>query len=132
MRDRPTPETDANECWPASNLKLGKSSVVPSNVARKLERERDEARKEVGNLQDQRDFAMQVISRLERERDEARNKMADALQEVNLRTIDYERMKETLRFILNECDWERLGGNFGGGDERIGKAIRAILNKDEN
>ena len=31
---------------------------------------------------------------LERERDEARNKMADALQEVDLRTLDFERMKE--------------------------------------
>lgn len=32
--------------------------------------------------------------RLERERDEARNKLADALQEVDLRTLDYERIKE--------------------------------------
>jgi len=31
---------------------------------------------------------------LERERDEARNKMADALQEVDLRTLDFERMKK--------------------------------------
>jgi hypothetical protein len=32
--------------------------------------------------------------KLERERDEARNKMADALQEVDLRTLDFERMKK--------------------------------------
>lgn len=32
--------------------------------------------------------------KLERKRDEARQKMADALQEVDLRTLDYERMKQ--------------------------------------
>jgi hypothetical protein len=33
-------------------------------------------------------------NRVVRERDEARNKMADALQEVDLRTLDYDRMKK--------------------------------------
>jgi chromosome segregation ATPase len=37
-----------------------------------LERERDEAREDLENMQDQRDLAMKVIKRLERERDEAR------------------------------------------------------------
>jgi hypothetical protein len=32
--------------------------------------------------------------KLERERDEARNRLADTLQEVDLRTLDYERIKE--------------------------------------
>lgn len=39
------------------------------------------------------DWAIEVARKLERERDEARNKMADALQEVDLRMLDYERMK---------------------------------------
>ena len=44
MSKRPTPETDANEAWPASKLRLGNDSVVPSEFARRLERERDEVR----------------------------------------------------------------------------------------
>ena len=47
MSKQPTPETDANEAWPASKLKLGNDSFVPAEFARSLERERDEARKEV-------------------------------------------------------------------------------------
>jgi hypothetical protein len=42
---------------------------------------------------------MQVVTanfarKLERERDEAKEKMADALQEIDLRTLDFERMKQ--------------------------------------
>lgn len=54
-----TPETDAN-CW-----KDGMNEWVASNLARKLERERN-------SLQDQRDFCMGEIERLKQERDEAR------------------------------------------------------------
>jgi len=42
---------------------------------------------------------------LERERDEARNRLADALQELDLRTLDFERVKaerDDLRDRLNE------------------------------
>ncbi len=38
--------------------------------------------------------SVEFARRLERERDEAKNKMADALQEVDLRTLDLERMKD--------------------------------------
>ena len=38
--------------------------------------------------------SVEFARRLERERDEAREKMADALQEVDLRTLDFERMKQ--------------------------------------
>ena len=88
-----TPETDAFQS-------SGKAHYMACHFARKLERERDEAREhlehvkeygteeinaavdlrqklaealvELDNMQDQRDLAMKVISRLERERDEAR------------------------------------------------------------
>jgi hypothetical protein len=43
--------------------------------------------------------------KLERERDEARNRFADALQELDLRTLDFERVKaerDDLRDRLNE------------------------------
>jgi hypothetical protein len=67
--------------------------------ALKAERERDEARKE---LEEYRSIAesigaVKAVSEKEKaicERNEALNKMADALQEVDLRTLDYERMKQ--------------------------------------
>ena len=67
--------------------------------ALKAERERDEARKE---LEEYRSIAENIgadkaVSEKEKaicERNEALNKMADALQEVDLRTLDYERMKQ--------------------------------------
>lgn len=44
----------------------------------------------------------ETCQRLERERDEARNKMADALQEVDLRTLDYLRLREVIIATLEE------------------------------
>jgi uncharacterized coiled-coil DUF342 family protein len=61
-----TPETD--------DLARG-NHVVPTELAEQLERERDEARGDLDNMQDQRDLAMKVIKRLEQERDEAREKI---------------------------------------------------------
>lgn len=66
---RPTPETDA-----AERMAYGQEYMVSTEVARKLERERDEAR----------------------------NKMADALQEVDLRTLDYLRFREAIIATLEE------------------------------
>ena len=95
MNERPTPETDAESCYPDSNL----GECVCADFARKLERERDEAQKE---LEEYRSIAenigaVKAVSEKEKaicERNEALNKMADALQEVDLRTLDYERMKQ--------------------------------------
>ena len=36
------------------------------------------------------------------------------------------RLEEALRFVLDECDWEE-SENKGGGDNRIGPAIRRAL-----
>ena len=107
----------------------------------KIERERDEARNECDKLKQllaadsegvdaylgvcmERDEArekydleatehMLVINKLCNERDEALNKMADALQEVDLRTLDFERMKEERDDALSqiyqaECRAERF------------------------
>ena len=98
MIDRPTPETERIK----GALHTNWNDLM--NHARKLERERDEAREalkhieEYGteeintavelrqklaqalvdsdNMQDQRDLAMKVIKRLEQERDEAREALA--------------------------------------------------------
>ena len=84
MSERATPETDASRGYAltshygraeGSYLQMDKSGpFVHAEVARKLERERDEAR----------------------------NKMADALQEVDLRTLDYLRFREAIIATLEE------------------------------
>ena len=68
-----TPDTDANVWSDSCEGILCK--VVSAEFARRLERERDEAREHLDNMQDQRDFAMKVIKRLEQERDEAREEV---------------------------------------------------------
>jgi hypothetical protein len=101
---RPTPETDSAQCEGLLRTNPIPIQVVTANFARKLERERDEARDalkhieeygaeeinsavelrqklahalvDLDNMQDQRDIAMKVIKRLERERDEARESLA--------------------------------------------------------
>lgn len=94
MSDRPTPETDAFTVKFKSVC--GSKAWVPTDICR----------------------------RFERERDEARNKMADALQEVDLRTLDYERMKQERDEVLEALmrieeifidgedtyeDWKKMG-----------------------
>jgi hypothetical protein len=58
-----TPETDSN-CW-----REGTSEWVAANFARKLERERDEARREQSSIQCAFEDTMDKIEELERERD---------------------------------------------------------------
>jgi regulator of replication initiation timing len=55
-----------------------------------LERERDKAREDLNNMQDQRDLAMKVIKRLEQERNEARD-MVEKLTEQGLDLMDENR-----------------------------------------
>lgn len=115
--ERATPETDG-----AERMAFAQEYMVPTDFARKLERERDEARilniglelkwklsvEMTQKAEAERDLARlssmesdqthdRMVGELERvykERDEARNKMADALQELDLRSLDYERMKQ--------------------------------------
>jgi hypothetical protein len=81
-----TPETDAAEwswyedCTPENEM------IVPANIARKLERERDEAREDVMKLQDikrkhehEELVAAQENDRLKQERDEARQQLRIAV-----------------------------------------------------
>jgi len=69
--EQATPETDAKV---SRHIGFYSCATVPAELCRRIERERDEARAglvDLDNMQDQRDFAMKVIKRLERERDEA-------------------------------------------------------------
>ena len=81
-----TPETDA-----AERMAFAQEYMVPTDFARKLERERDESRDAIRALAE---HGESEIQRITKERDEARVKMADALQDVDLRTLDFERMKQ--------------------------------------
>jgi len=83
-----TPETD--------NLARG-NHVVPTDWAEQLERERDEARGDLDNMQEQRDLALRVIKRLERERDEAREKNARFREIISRANRDYDEQIELFR-----------------------------------
>ena len=88
-----TPETDhlENELGQAARM----SHPILWAQSRKLERERDEA--------NESSEAFSALAwKLEGERNEMRDKMADALQEVDLRTLDYLRMREVIIATLEE------------------------------
>lgn len=124
---RPTPETDLNECWPASNLKLGDSSVVPAKFARKLERERDELREELKEIAEYGteeinaavDLRQKLASALI-ERDEAR----DELARIHLLLLDPHAV--FLNFLhgkIAKLDWDKL--------EHIHGPHPAVVERDE-
>ena len=109
MSERPTPETDAEH----QQFAMGGFTL---DFCRKLERERDKAAEDatnyyarIGELEKERDEANEsseafsaLAWKLEGERNELRDKMADALQEVDLRTLDYLRMREAIIATLEE------------------------------
>jgi hypothetical protein len=70
-----TPETDA--------AALHDGTVVSDDFARKLERERDEARDTVLRLRKQRAISRSFGEQMERERDEARRLIAAAKESLN-------------------------------------------------
>lgn len=90
-----TPETDSKAWTDHSEGIL--HEVVEASFARRLERERDEAREELNNMQDQRDLAMKVIARLERERDEAREKAERYRLEANAMMLQRDEAQNKLR-----------------------------------
>lgn len=89
-----------------ANLALLEAADCLERVAR----ERDEAREKLNTNCEEISNKLVVAMR---KRAEARNKMADALQEVDLRTLDFERMKEERDDALSqiyqaECRAERF------------------------
>ena len=49
-----------------------------------------------------------------------------AKEEIRTLRARVAKLEEALRFVLDECDWEE-SANRGGGDNRIGPAIRRVL-----
>jgi hypothetical protein len=76
-----TPETDAQEL--VHSVSGAKLHCVDVEFARKLERERDEARDTVLRLRKQRAIARNFGEQMERERDEARRLLAAAKESLN-------------------------------------------------
>lgn len=69
-----TPETDkAIKYWPSENAEL-----VDANFARKLERERDEAREDLEFRRELYAILTERLRRIKRERDETRQLLASA------------------------------------------------------
>lgn len=82
MSERPTPETDARTYIPV----LG-ASTVPAEFARKLERERDEAREELKKLEGAYEDATNYYARmielreeLDQVKEQLKNKTYDQLK----------------------------------------------------
>jgi chromosome segregation ATPase len=79
MSDRPTPETDA-----AIKAAGGEWSYYLGKCSRKLERERDEARREQSSIQCAFEESQDKIEKLERERDEAREELENVKLQLRL------------------------------------------------
>ena len=102
MNELPTPETDAESCYPDSNL----GECVCADFARKLERERDEAREEQDKAKTElemwrdgnilHEIHRNGLEKAERERDEAR----DTIMKIEEIFIDSEDMHD---------DWMKVG-----------------------
>ena len=69
--------------------------------------------------------------KLERERDEARNKMADALQEVDLRTLDFERMKQERDEARENLD-EEMKFHHRTHSELVNANCKLLDNQNDN
>ena len=89
---------------------------IYSLQADSAERERDEAIRQRNETNESSKYAVDYAIR---ERDEAREKMADALQEVDLRTLDFERMK--LERDEARSEWYALQDAFENSCDKIEK-----------
>jgi hypothetical protein len=69
--------------------------------------------------------------KLMQERDEARNKMADALQEVDLRTLDFERMNQECYELRKELEEYRSIAENIGALKAVSEKEKAIRERDE-
>ena len=94
----------------------------------KLKQERDEAKVAIRALAE---HGESEIQRITKERDEARNKMADALQEVDLRTLDFERMNQECYGLRKELEEYRSIAENIGALKAVSEKEKAIRERDE-
>lgn len=90
MSERPTPETDAARVTEKNGCiaTFGVSQVVSVNFARKLERERDEARELLASEKITRNHIIQRGIEMQKEHDEARDENTK-LRDIAERAINY-------------------------------------------
>jgi hypothetical protein len=137
MSERPTPETDAEIEGIKISIKEQYQLDWIAELARKLERERDEAIRQRDETNESSVFSCNFYYeeklKAERERDEARVKMADALQEVDLRTLDYERMKQERDEAIADRDIARLAAldRDKAHDRMVGELEKVYDERDE-
>ena len=98
-----TPETDK-----AERMAFASEYMVPTEFARELERQRDEARKDAKQLSE-RLTALELqstaeLARLERERDEARNQRDSLRLAAQKEDIHHDRMIGELERVYSERD----------------------------
>ena len=88
MSDRPTPETDAF----AVKFKsvCGSKSWVPTDICRRFERERDEAREDLEFRRELYALQTERLQRIERERDEAREEVDRYREKLDLSPMHWE------------------------------------------
>lgn len=79
MNDRPTPETDANA---SPHIGFYSCATVPADFARRLERERDEARDATEKAKAYKRVLKEDNAKLRRELDEARDDTRNLLREI--------------------------------------------------
>jgi hypothetical protein len=90
---RPTPETDA---LISVGLENADRECVPADFARKLERERDEAREKYNNLATEN---MLAVNKLCNERDEAREDQKNSRQSLAVAIEELDEAREALMKI---------------------------------
>ena len=129
MSDRPTPETDA---LISVGLENADQECVPAEFARKLERERDEARVDAAALADKLSGlelrSTDELARLEQERNEARSEqensrqsLAFALEELNeARAVADELSAIAARYL----GWHLSRTPMGPDDDHLAQARR--------
>ena len=113
MNDTPTPETDA---LISVGLENADRECVPADFARKLERERDEAREQIevcrGIIERTviaRNSALSDLTELERERDEAREALASREVVIAQQNVITDLMleRDQARAVLQEIEAAR-------------------------
>jgi hypothetical protein len=87
-----TPETDK-----AERMAYSQEYMVPTEFARRLERERDEARHEIEGWKNKWNIAVEMAARAENERDEARKEIKELIyigeRAIALAELDFENDK---------------------------------------
>jgi len=105
MSDRTTPETDANEAWPASKYKLGNDGVVPAEFARRLERERDEWSALCGQYKQERD----KFAELSKQASQGINRTYQNIQYLLGALISARNERDGAREMLKQYMFDRSG-----------------------